>query len=134
MIYSDAGNILVKTKSGKVVMVGYSCLEEDDTEVREEKINLDDITIDGDLIRYAYGSGDIIVQLYNNNLDYSGWKSTIVKWRYSYDDQIAIMLNNGKDEESVVVYDRMQEWRDWASTLAGKIIEAKDTLEHQDAQ
>ena len=42
----------------------------------------------------------------------------LIKIRYSNDDQIAILLNKDSSEEDLLKYNKMQEWRDWASILA----------------
>lgn len=52
------------------------------------------------------------------SLNYSEVKEHIVRSRYSYDEQIAIMLNKDKSSEDSILYDRMQEWRDFAAEIA----------------
>ena len=52
------------------------------------------------------------------NFDYSTIKEHIIKSRYTYDEQIAIMLNKDKSEEDNVLYLKMQSWRDFASEIA----------------
>ena len=47
---------------------------------------------------------------------------TFNKKIYSNDDQIAIMLNRGRSEQDNMAFEKMQEWRDWAGSLAKKII------------
>lgn len=47
-------------------------------------------------------------------------KKYIIQKRYSNDDQLAIMLNRDDDELS---YQKMQEWREWASTVARMIMD-----------
>lgn len=58
---------------------------------------------------------------------YASLKTDIIKSRYSNDDQIAIMLNIDNDtEESKLNYQRMQEWREYATNVAKKIMELYD--------
>jgi hypothetical protein len=38
--------------------------------------------------------------------------------RYSNDDQMALILNNGKSEQDTLLYNKMQEWREWAGVIA----------------
>lgn len=57
--------------------------------------------------------------VYTNDLSYSNLKAMIVKLRYSYDDQIALMLNYmEKPEEYKERYDAMLMWRDVAGEAA----------------
>lgn len=58
---------------------------------------------------------------------YTDAKKFIISKRYSNDDQIAIMLNKDDSEEDALAYEKMQEWRAWASTMAHKIIEIINT-------
>ena len=55
------------------------------------------------------------------SLDYGEVKKTIIQRRYSMDDQMAIQLNKDKSEEYLREYERMQEWREFASFLAKEI-------------
>lgn len=45
-------------------------------------------------------------------------KTSIIKSRYSNDDQIAIMLNKDESEEDTMYYNKMQEWREFAAYIA----------------
>ena len=106
-VYSEAGYILIgKNKKG------YQ-FEGQPSDFTEEKINLDDMRVEGE---YAFYSG--IVQYIGDNPDYAKLKCDMVKRRYSNDDQIAIMLNEDAD-----AMQRMQEWRDWSTRVATKICE-----------
>ena len=53
--------------------------------------------------------------------DYSSIKESIVKNRYSYDDQIAIMLNKDIKEDGSFQFDKMQQWREFAGTMANLV-------------
>lgn len=54
---------------------------------------------------------------------YSDAKKWAVQLRYSNDDQIAIILNKDDSAEDLLVYNKMQEWREWSSLVAHKILE-----------
>ena len=56
---------------------------------------------------------------------YAHIKTFIIKLHYSNDDQIAIMLNNEIDMsgEATDRYREMQEWREYASSIAKKYTE-----------
>lgn len=112
VVYADAGNILVSSNA-----IGYSLMA-DIANIQEQQINLQDMELEGEFLKYSDG---LIVQGYKN-LDYAGWKDYIIKWRYTIDDQIAIILNKDENAEKLLEYNRMQEWRDWAGTLANKIL------------
>lgn len=112
-VYADAGYILVGKNRRGYVFKGE--LEE----FTEQKITIDDMRVEGSFLRY---SNDSILEIYSPNATYEELKSKIVKRLFSNDDQIAIMLNKGRSEQDDLVFDKMQEWRDWAGILAKKII------------
>ena len=112
VVYADAGNILISKTA-----IGYSLID-DIANIQEQLINLQDMKLEGEFLKYSDG---LIVQWYKN-LDYAGWKADVIKWRYTIDDQMAIILNKDESAEKLLEYNRMQEWRDWAGTLADKIL------------
>lgn len=73
-------------------------------------------------------SGNII--LFQNNklaclpetMDYVGIKTKIIKMKYSNDDQIAIILNKDNSAEDLELYNKMQNWRDWAGEFAREVV------------
>ena len=111
-VYADAGYILLGSNKK-----GYQ-FEGELSEFKEKKISLDDIRIDGELVFY-----DGIVQMLPNKIDYASLKKDMVKRRYSIDDQIAIILNKDKSDEDRLIYDKMQEWREWSAIVAKKILD-----------
>lgn len=54
---------------------------------------------------------------------YADAKKYIIQRRYSNDAQIAIILNKDDSEEDQLAYQKMQEWREWASIFAKKIMD-----------
>lgn len=54
---------------------------------------------------------------------YADAKKYVICKRYSNDDQIAIILNKDNSEEDAIAFQKMQEWRDWASAVAHKIMD-----------
>lgn len=56
-----------------------------------------------------------------DRLTRDGVKTSIIKSRYSNDDQIAIMLNKDASEEDVVLFQKMQEWREFAAFVASSV-------------
>ena len=112
VVYADAGNILISKTA-----IGYSLMA-DIANIQEQQINLQDMKLEGEFLKYSDG---LVVQRYKN-LNYAGWKADIIKWRYTIDDQMAIILNKDESAETLLEYNRMQEWRDWAGVLANKIL------------
>lgn len=72
------------------------------------------IEIVGDMILWQGKKFAICVKKF----DYASIKEQIIKSRYSYDEQIAIILNLDRSDEDRLLYQKMQEWRDFASEIA----------------
>ena len=115
MIYSEAGYIL-KCDNKKAFQLPYDPSKmyiEIPIDITNTKIESGMINMDGVVFRN------------NEKYDYGQWKANIIKKRYSNDDQIAIMLNRG-DEESNMIYNKMMQWREYASMLAKKFVELNE--------
>lgn len=113
-VYSEAGYYL---KSGSII--GFQ-LNGDISKFEELPIDINDMVRVGNIIYFNQGK---IAQYVLSKGGYGNYKSAIIKKRYSNDDQIAIILNKDNSEEDKLIFDKMQEWRDWASILANKIVE-----------
>ena len=113
--YADAGHYLKRGSS-----VGYAFTDNGE-EVKEVKVRLDDMRVSGSLIIWSDGS---LAQMVIPRGEYGDYKKAVVQKKYSNDDQIAIMLNkdSGNDDDQVA-YRKMQEWREWASVVAHKIMD-----------
>lgn len=116
-VYTDAGYILIGNRR-----VGYS-FEGELSEFKQEKIVINDMKVVGNLLVYSKGR---IKEAYDTSATYEQLKAKYVKRLFSNDDQIAIMLNRGRSPEDDVLYDKMQEWRDWCGVLAKKVVGLKD--------
>ena len=115
MIYSEAGYIL-KCDNKKAFQLPYDSSKvyiEIPIDITNTKIESGMMNMDGVVFRN------------NEKYDYGQWKANIIKKRYSNDDQIAIMLNRG-DEESNMIYNKMMQWREYASVLAKKFVELNE--------
>ena len=53
-----------------------------------------------------------------DSISYSDIKKRVIKSRYTEDDQIAIILNKDISEEDAMYFQKMQEWREFASEVA----------------
>ena len=115
MIYSEAGYIL-KCDNKKAFQLPYDTSKE----YIEIPIDITNTKIESGMINM-----DGVVFRNNEKYDYGQWKANIIKKRYSNDDQIAIMLNRG-DEESNTIYNKMMQWREYASVLAKKFVELNE--------
>lgn len=115
-VYADAGSILVGINKRGYVFLGEL------SEFSEEEIILDDMKIEGNFLVYSKGR---IRELYNPNLTYEQLKSKYVKVQFSNDDQLAIMLNRGRSKDDDLLFEKMQEWRDWCGIKAKKVISLK---------
>lgn len=112
--YADAGYYLKRGSS-----IGYSFTDNGE-EVNEVEMTLDDMHISGEIILW---SGNKLAQRKFKNGTYGDYKKAMIQKKYSNDDQIAIMLNKDSGEEvDLMAYQKMQEWREWASTVAKKIM------------
>lgn len=58
-----------------------------------------------------------------SKIDYATIKTRIIMSRYSNDDQMALILNNGSTEYDTLLYNKMQEWREWAGAIAKQVTE-----------
>lgn len=119
-VYADGGKILKGSSR-----IGYS-LDGELSDFTEIDITLDDMKIENG--RYLVYSNGLIIERYDPNLTYEQLKSKIVKRLFSNDDQIAIMLNKDESENDLMIYNKMQEYRNWASVLAKKILSLKENL------
>jgi hypothetical protein len=104
--YSDAFKYLSSTKYKGI---GFTMTDSPDT-LEEKDIDMNNITHDTEFIHFG------ILGIKCKDFTHKGIKLAVIESRYSNDDQIAIILNN--EEESVK---RMQEWRDFAEQIAGKL-------------
>lgn len=116
-VYAEAGCIL----SGES-RIGY-VFQGEMEEFTEQPITIDDMKVEGNFLLYSNGS---ILERNYPDLTYEEQKARIVKRLFSNDDQIAIMLNKGRSEQDDLVFEKMQEYRDWAGTLAKKIVSLND--------
>ena len=118
IVYADAYKYLCH-KTKKVVALS---VQGDGADYEELPMNSPlDVETDGRMIfwnnrRFAVRPG---------KLTGSAVKASVIKSRYSNDEQIAIMLNRERSEKDALLYGKMQEWREFAAEIAGKVPESK---------
>lgn len=113
--FADAGYYLKRGSSFAYFF------EDNGEEIQEIEATVDDIHKVGSIVLW---SEDKLAQRIFKNCAYADYKRAIIQKKYSNDDQIAIMLNKDSGEEAdLLAYDKMQEWREWASIVAKKIME-----------
>lgn len=113
--FADAGYYLKRGSS-----IAYF-FEDNEEEIQEIEATVDDMHKVGSIILW---SEDKLAQRMFKNGTYADYKKAIIQKKYSNDDQIAIMLNKDSGEEiDLLAYQKMQEWRDWASLVVKKIME-----------
>lgn len=115
-VYAESGSVLRNKQTGEVCFQGSGVLED----YEEIVINLSDIEIHGCICLISNG----LIAHWIGSKDFEDLKSEWVKKRYSYDDQIAIMLNRSESESDLLYFNKMQEWRIFASNIA-RAIQAK---------
>ena len=119
VVYADAYKYLVHKSKGIIAFAQSG----DESEFEEKEFPMPIKIIDEG--NGFYSIKDVPkVKFYFSKSDYATVKTEMIKKRYSNDDQIAIMLNKDSGlEEDLFAYQKMQEWREWASTVAKKIME-----------
>lgn len=113
-IFTDAGCYLKRGSS-----IAYF-FEDNGEEIQEITATIDDMKRVGNLLLWSDGC---LAQRVIPNGVYADYKKAIIQKKYNNDDQIAIMLNKDSGEEvDLMAYRKMQEWREWSSLVARKII------------
>lgn len=101
--------------------------EDNGQEIQEVKTNIEDMHKSGSLLLWS--SNKIAQRIFKNG-GYGDYKKAIIQKKYSNDDQIAIILNKDTGlEEDLFAYRKMQEWREWASTVAKKIMDVLSDMD-----
>lgn len=119
--YAEAGNILQGNRA-----IGMS-LPNTFAPFTERPIDLTNLQVTDTEVAF-----DIFRWKHNGIRTYADAKRFVVSKRYSNDDQIAIILNKDDSEEDALAYEKMQEWREWASLVAHKIIEVINYTDQAD--
>lgn len=92
---------------------------EDYTEIPEISDLVKEETEEGIVISWKCPIEGYFGSVSCQDVNYNTVKIAVIRFRYSNDDQIAIMLNRDRKPE---VYIRMQEWRTVAAFIAKSIV------------
>ena len=114
-VFSEEGKYLISKDKRKYGFVLKGNIEDYD------ELNLNDpldIKISGDIILFQNNKLACLPE----TMDYVGIKTKIIKMKYSNDDQIAIILNKDNSSEDLELYNKMQNWRDWAGEFAREVV------------
>lgn len=114
-IYSDAYNYL---SSGNVSGFKFRS----DIKVEEFKLDLSSGKVEDGLL--IFNDGKLVFPI-NYNWSYADYKRYFIKLRYSNDDQIAIILNKDESEGGQLKFNRMEDWRKFATDLSKLMISIK---------
>lgn len=115
MVYADAYKYL-RHKNKNIIALSFKGSADDFEEV--EMTSPIEVETDEDMLFWEKRKFAVIPE----RMEYAAVKERIIKSRYSNDDQIAIMLNKDTDREGAVYYQKMQEWREFATEVA-RIVE-----------
>lgn len=111
MIYAEAYKYL-QHKSKNIIALSIKDSADD-----YEELEMDhplDVEVSGDMI---FWNRRMFANI-PDALTREAIKTSIIKSRYSNDDQLAILLNKDEDEKGAMYYQKMQEWREFASDIA----------------
>lgn len=114
-VFSEEGKYLLSKDKRKYGFVLKGNIEDYD------ELNLNDpldIKISGNIILFQNNKLACLPE----TMDYVGIKTKIIKMKYSNDDQIAIILNKDNSAEDLELYNKMQNWRDWAGEFAREVV------------
>ena len=87
----------------------------EEVEKNTEYIELLTVLKNGEIYAYSICIGQV------ENDDYDSLKTAIIKSRYTYDDQIAIILTKVDSKNDEQKFNKMQAWRRYAAKVARKI-------------
>lgn len=124
ILYADAFKYLYNTRMNAVA---FQFPESPDWEERplpeDFGIELQKDVQDGETIGHkAFFADRLFVATLPAELTYGAVKTAMIQKRYSMDDQMALMLNKDNSEDTLMYYNKMQEWRDFAAFFARKVI------------
>lgn len=123
LVFSEAGFYLLdKTRN----IVGFK-FENSSQDIEEIQLSTPlDISIDYKNKIFYFNNNLFMCK--PKDLNYIDIKTQLINSRYNNNDQLAIMLNKDLDEQHLLEFQKMQEWRQWSGDVARlveKIIKEK---------
>ena len=112
-IYSEAYKYLRNGSAVGFQLIYDGCSTEDFSEI---PLDLDLKIIESGRVRI----GNYFI-IRPKDFSYASIKTAIIKMRYSDDDQMALILNKDDSPEDEMLYQKMQEWREFAGDVASKV-------------
>ena len=113
ILYADAFKYL-RHKRRSEVALQLRADAEDFIEVDIEPLNVE---IKGDMI--GFGTWFVVRP---DSFEYGDIKKAIIQMRYSNDDPLALMLKRDNSEEAHMYFEKMQEWRRFATAVAKEAV------------
>lgn len=114
-VYAEVGNYLRhKTKS----VIGFTIVGDIEDFDEYPLNNPLDIVLEQD--KFFFNSRMFVCR--PSTMDYVGIKTKLITSRYSNDDQMALILNNGMSEDDTMLFNKMQEWRSFAGDIARSVV------------
>lgn len=124
ILYSEAFKYLYHPQMNAVA---FQYAESDGWEERDLPsdfdVELQEDIEDGKVVGHrAFFCNRLFVATLPAELSYGAVKTAIIQKRYSMSDQMALMLNKDDSEEKMMLFQKMQMWRDFAATFARKVM------------
>ena len=113
ILYADAFKYLRYKKRSEVALQ-LKAEADDFIEVDMESLNVE---IKGDMI--GFGAWFVVRP---DSFGYGDIKKAVIQMRYSNDDQMALMLNKDDSEEKAMLFQKMQDWREFATAIAKEAV------------
>ena len=113
ILFADAFKYL-RHKRRSEVALQLRGSEEDFIEVDIEPLNVE---IKGDMIGFG-----IWFVVKPDSFEYGDIKKAVIQMRYNNDSQLALMLNRDNSEEAHMYFEKMQEWRRFATAVAKEAV------------
>lgn len=110
-VYADAYKYL-RHKTKRIIALSYKGNADDFNEI-DMTLPIE-VEVSGDMLFWE----NRLLAAKPEKMEYASIKERIIKSRYSYDEQLAIILNKDKSADDAILYEKMQEWREFAGTVA----------------
>lgn len=117
-LHSEAYKYL-KHKTKNIIGFSFNSTNISESDYEEKDLVIDDNI---ELVDKTIKFKSVPLLFIIDEIDYASIKTTIIKKRYSDDDQMALILNKDNSNEDLEYYNKMQEWRNFAADIARKVV------------